>query len=449
MATARRHNRYNRNNLRLRDALTEARWTGQQLATAVNTAGAEAGLRLSYDRTAVAHWLSGTQPRQPVPDLLVEVLSRRLGRQVTAAGLWLVPEADGNVAQQTNHDASSMLTSLHAASRWPASTVPTYSLAALMIPGWAESGPIPVRHKQDAGTPATLADTEAAEHLIRILSVGDATFGGGHVRRATAAYLAANLASKLYTPMPALTRRRLFTAATQMTYLCGFMCFDEELHGLSQRYYQTALRLAAENGDRSGYVTSLRALSVQAESLGHHLHARTLAETAVSSSRQLGPTQQAFVHGQLAVTQAADGDRSGALLSLAAAERRLDQATSAVPVIGAYHVASLTHQQAAVRALLGDRRGAIGSLRFSIRHRPAGERRARAITRALLAELELSTGRLDEAIETWHRFLDDYAHLDSGRATSALRKLRARIRPHTKNLAARAVLQRASVALRS
>ncbi|MFD7512563.1 hypothetical protein ACFV5N_24940, partial [Streptomyces sp. NPDC059853] len=54
-------------NHQLRALLREAGWTQQELARAVNTLGTETGTPLRYDRTAVAHWLSGTQPRHPVP----------------------------------------------------------------------------------------------------------------------------------------------------------------------------------------------------------------------------------------------------------------------------------------------------------------------------------------------------------------------------------------------
>lgn len=75
-------------NHRLRAMLTEAGWTQEALARAVNTLGGEIGTVLRYDRTSVAHWLAGTQPRHPAPHLAAEALSRRLGRAVT-------PEAAG------------------------------------------------------------------------------------------------------------------------------------------------------------------------------------------------------------------------------------------------------------------------------------------------------------------------------------------------------------------
>ncbi|MGP4115458.1 hypothetical protein ACTWP5_31745, partial [Streptomyces sp. 4N509B] len=72
-------------NRRLRELLHEAGWTQEALARAVNALGEEIGAHLRYDRTAVAHWLAGTRPRPPVPQLAAEALTRRLGRVVTVA----------------------------------------------------------------------------------------------------------------------------------------------------------------------------------------------------------------------------------------------------------------------------------------------------------------------------------------------------------------------------
>ncbi|GAQ51359.1 hypothetical protein [Streptomyces acidiscabies] len=40
--------------------LAEGRWSAGQLAHAVNTRGAAHGMTLRYDRSSVAHWLSGS-----------------------------------------------------------------------------------------------------------------------------------------------------------------------------------------------------------------------------------------------------------------------------------------------------------------------------------------------------------------------------------------------------
>jgi hypothetical protein len=454
-------------NLLLRAALAEAGWTGQQLATAVNAAGSEIGITLSYDRTAVAHWLSGTRPRAPAPGLLAEVFSRRLERPVNPADLGLAPATAGArpgprgasgrpLAGAPAQDLGQLadlvpalvqLADSNAPARPRAVAQPAYSLSALTVPGWPAGGiPLPRRlpRPASAATEVTAADVAAAERLARLFGTCDAALGGGYVRRAATYYLATHLAPKLSAPAHLARRRRLLTTAAEMAYLCAFTCFDDELHGLGQQYYRVALRLAAENGDQAAYAITLRGMSVQAVELGHHQHARRLAETASDSVRQVAPARQAFLLGQLAVARAADGDRTGALASLATAERRLDQATSPSPLIGAYHPASLAHQQAAVQSLLGDKHGAIEALLVSIRHRPVTERRAHAITLADLAELQLSVGHLDEAVQSWHGFLDDYPYLRSGRVSTALHALRMSIRPHTRNPAAGALMQRAT-----
>lgn len=50
-----------------------------------NELGAERGLRLRYDRTAVVPWLSGTRPCPLAPELIAEAFTCRLGRRITVA----------------------------------------------------------------------------------------------------------------------------------------------------------------------------------------------------------------------------------------------------------------------------------------------------------------------------------------------------------------------------
>ncbi len=452
-------------NAALRTVLAEVGWTGQELAAAVNAAGAEAGTALRYDRTSVSHWLCGMRPRPPVPDLVAEALSRRLGRLQTATDIGLGPAdraailaSHGGQGPRNGREGDlGLVAELARLSRLHPGTearhqrtrpLCAYSLAALGVPAWTQAG-IPASASQlpDPGRTdqAGALQASAAEAMAGMFYAGDDAFGGGHGRPALAAYLAVDLAPRLHARMSPGLRRRMLTITAQLTYLCAFMCFDDELHGMAQRYYTRALRLATENDDPAGYAITLRGMSVQAQLLGHHRHALQLAETAATTSRAMQPARQAFLYGQLAVAYAADHDRINALASLTAAQRRLDRASSpAHATIGGYHPAALAHQQAAMQAILGDRKGAITALAESIRHRPPAERRSRAITLARLAELQLRQGLLEEATLTWHRFLDDYPALNSGRATTALKTLRARVRPYSRNPVARALLHRAT-----
>src|SRR5919206_2359178 len=71
----------------LSEVIEESGSSHAGLARRVNQLGAEQGLDLRYDKTSVARWINGQQPRGVVPGLLAEVLSRRLHRPVTVEDL--------------------------------------------------------------------------------------------------------------------------------------------------------------------------------------------------------------------------------------------------------------------------------------------------------------------------------------------------------------------------
>ena len=433
---------------RLRALLSEAGWTGAQLAGAVNALGAEAGLVLRYDRTSVAHWLAGSSPNPPVPELITEALQSRLGREIRPGALQGPgPWPGTRPPAQTGQDAAAGLEQLHAA-RATALRGGIYTLAALAIPGWelAQAAALPARARSGARTGRQQART--VSEMVRVFSDVDAAFGGGRAVTALSGYLAADIAPKLRAPATPLIRREIYAAATQLAYLCGFMHFDQEHHGAAQRYYTIALALATENHDPAGYATALRALSVQAHTLGHHQQARNLAESALAGAPgNLTAHTRAFLHGQVAVAAAGTGDRRTAVTHLTRAETLLARATPSAPasaITGDYHEAALAHQRSAVLAALGDTPGAAAALAASLRQRPATERRARAVTLAALAGLQTRQGHLEQAASTWHRFLADYPHLDCGRATTALAQLRTTLRPHQRNPAAAEVWAQAT-----
>jgi hypothetical protein len=423
----------------LRGLLVEAGWTGEALARAVNVVGAEAGMPLRYGRSSVAHWLSGMCPRWPVPEFVAEAFSRKLCRPVPVDVTGLVRSADSENGPSLDPWWEMDVVSRLLAPRevGAGGSVPLagcgYRLGDLTVPSWAELAGMRTGRSWAAKSVEKVErwHVRSAAGMVEMFSDADLAFGGGHTRLALAGYLAATIAPWLRTAASAVVRRELLVTASRLTYLCGFMHFDDDLHGAAQHYYLTNLRLVAEAGDATGYAVTLCALSSQARLLGHHRQAVDLAEVAVhAASSTTGAQTSALLLGQLAVAHAAAGDRREAIRHLSTAERHLDRARDATEPIGGCHAASLAHQQAAVRAKLGDRGGAIRALTVSVRHRPAGERRSRAITLARLAELQLDTGELEAACGTWQRFLRDYPHLRSRRVCRALASMRARLRPH-------------------
>src|SRR5512139_2380437 len=65
-------------NRRLAELITEAGCSNAGLARRVNLAGEAQGLDLRYDKTSVARWLRGQQPRGTAPALIAEALGRKL-----------------------------------------------------------------------------------------------------------------------------------------------------------------------------------------------------------------------------------------------------------------------------------------------------------------------------------------------------------------------------------
>lgn len=434
----------------LRRLLTEAHWTGTRLASEINVAGARQGRRLTYDRTAVAHWLTGTRPRAPVPELVAEVLTGALGRPIDVADTGLGPspalmEPAVHSSAPSGGDAVKMLKHLNEqADRRSVARGGVFTLAALTVPTWAAQGP---RHTPSrVGTARKVGPDhiEVCRSLLPLFSQSDVTFGAGGVREPLQRFLAVSVTQWLEAPAEPRFRRDLCAIAAQLTYLCAFTHFDSNLHYQAQQYYLASLALAHEAGDRSSYALGLRGLSVQAHALGHFRHADRLATQAVGLGIPCAkPHEQAFLLGQLALTKAATGDPKWSARHLSAAEKRLETASSDRVAVGAYHPASLALHHAAVARALHDRGRAAKALRTSLLHRPDGEDRSRAITLAHLAEVQLGLGQLDLACCTWSEFIACAPRIDSARVDDLLHTLIASLRPHQRNRAAAALLDRA------
>ncbi|WNF27138.1 hypothetical protein RI138_09960 [Streptomyces sp. C11-1] len=443
-------------NQALRILLGEAGWSGARLAREVNALGAAQGNALHYDRTAVAHWLAGSRPRRPVPSLVAEALSRRLGRTVREQDTGLsAPRSPGRapVAPAGEEGAVARLEHvLNAVDRRGVTLVGAYSLAALVTsagpPVTPPAGPAPAGQAapvRQAGIPRQVGTVHvmSAREMLALFSQGDAVFGAGRVHEPLRQYLSVTVLPWLKREMTPGVRRELLTVASRLTYLCAFTHFDMNHHAAAQRLYLTGAELAREAGDRIGHGLALRGLSVQAHALGHFGEAHHLAEQAVQESlRYAPPHQQAFFHGQLAVALAARGDVRHAR-HLAAADRCLERSSNGDSPVGAFHPGSLALQRASVAVSRGDRRTAAAALDISLRHRPADERRSRALGLAELAENRLAIGHLEQACHAWHRFLDVYPRIHSARADDRVRLMIAKSRPYTTSPAVAALHARA------
>ncbi|MEU4272602.1 hypothetical protein [Streptomyces sp. NPDC026092] len=432
--------------------LGEADWTGGELARAVNGLGTAQGLRLRYDRTSVAHWLTGSRPRPPIPDLVAAAFSRRVGRLVLAAETGLAaPERSWESLLAPG--AASVVGGLITLCRAEARPEPRaflarsgYALTALALPSW-RSPPAaqPVTPAVSGFRRPVPEDVQLLQEMARVYAALSRSHGGAHARSALAAYIGDDV-SRLLGGAPGVGQLHddARVAVAQLVHVLAVMTGDAGREGLAQRYFSHALALAHQAGDRRQYAITLRAMSSQALRLLHHRRADELAHAALTVHGEPGdPTVLSFLLVQRALTSAHRGERLVALADLAAAERRHERAVHEGAPFVAYPPSGLHYQRAEVFLALGDDAEGRAALRSALAHRPPGDHRQVALTHARLAESLLGVGHLEEACGHWSRFLDRYPHLHSRQVDRSLSELVRRLRPHQRQRHAAAVLDQA------
>ena len=235
----------------------------------------EHGLDLRYDKTSVTRWLRGQKPRGTTPALIAEVFTRRLGRRLTAQDLGLdacAPVYAGLEFAATPEEAIDIVGGLwrkdsgsHAELRKIAFTpaglvVPSRDWligraddrvgrgdpAATRVPPQGRPA-VPRQRSQTErgpGQKVTGGDIAALRSVGELFRALDDAYGGGHARQALVRYLEHEAEPMLRGAYGEQIGRRLFAAAADLTRLAGWTSYDIGAHGLAQRYFVQALRLA-------------------------------------------------------------------------------------------------------------------------------------------------------------------------------------------------------------
>src|ERR1022692_3816114 len=177
------------------------------------------------------------------------------------------------------------------------------------------------------GRAVGLADVARVRDTAAVFAQLDNRFGGAHARRALISYLSGDAAGLLAGRYCDDVGRELFGAVSEASLLAGWASYDCGLHGLGQRYFVQALRLADAAADRRLGSSVLSAMSHQATFLGHRSEAVSLARAAEQGLRAVAtPTLTAQFQAMQARALAGPGDARACELTLAAAERSFAQA---------------------------------------------------------------------------------------------------------------------------
>ncbi|MFF5475031.1 tol-pal system YbgF family protein [Streptomyces achromogenes] len=422
-------------NVQLRELLTETHMTAAELARAVNLLGRTEGLVLRYDRTAVAHWLAGSRPRSPVPYLVAEALTRRAGRLVSVGETGLLPDAEDagrrdGAPDRAGEDGARALVQLCRTDTEPGRRSGLAALVYRQRRPRTETVTVPspapvVRVGPGAGR-FTDADLARLEFMVCRFADQWARFGGGYARALPAALLGDDVGGLLAQAVPPQSRTPLMSIAAQLAYILGGMSADAGYQGLAQRYYELALAVADEGGDRRVRAMTLRAMSVQAARLGAARYAADLAGLAVAAAERVPDADlRCFVHAQHAHGLALLDERRAAYEALGRAEGFLEQASGVPGPFTSYPRAGFAYRKGRTLHLLGDSGAALSALRYAAERRAPHQRRLTALSEARVALLLLELGRVEEACAHVSTFIEHYPLLTSHWSAVVLAELQA------------------------
>jgi hypothetical protein len=429
-------------NERLQTLIREAACSNAGLARRVNMVGTERGLDLRYDKTSVARWLRGQQPRGRAPGIIAEALGRKLARTVTideigmangrdlasGVGLQFAPTVLGAIEQVCELWRSDV-------GRRDLLSGSVVAASALVEPSrdWLITGADP-QVARAAGSRVGISDVEAVRAMTAALVDLDHRFGSGHVRPVLVHYLNSVVSGLLSGAYREAVGRELFGAVARLTELAGYMAVDTGQPGLAQRYYIQALRLARAAADvpLGGYV--LASMSLQATYRGFGDEGVDLAQAALERNRGLATARtMSFFRLVEARAHARANDAVAAGAALKAAESWLERARSgdSDPTwLGFY---SYDRFAADAAECYRDLKAPRQVRRFTEQalSKPTEEFvRSHGLRLVVSAVAELESGNLDAACEQGVRAVEVAGRISSARTTEYVKDLLHRLEPY-------------------
>ncbi|MGW7082247.1 hypothetical protein ACWGH2_01945 [Streptomyces sp. NPDC054871] len=327
-------------NARLAALMQEAGFSHKSLARAVVAAAAAcSGEVITCDHTYVSRWLKGSIPRGNMPQFIAEAMGPRLGRRLTIDDVGMGDAAVSAVQPDLGLDYPEHpeATAKTVADLWRADLgeaerlvranpeSAAWNTAALRWLVAPPDGELTRTGNRAIGA----LDVEMVRSTADAFSMLDQKFGGGHARRALIQYLHTDVRPMLDGKHSDAVGKQLHSAVAEALLLAGWMSYDSGLHGIAQRYFIQALRMAQAAGDRLLGGSILSAMSHQATFTERYQDAASLARAAyMGPAASLGPTMAAQFRAMEARALARLGDERGCDLALVEAERKLSQRTA-------------------------------------------------------------------------------------------------------------------------
>ncbi|RKN42228.1 regulator [Streptomyces hoynatensis] len=332
---------------------------------------------------------------------------------------------------------------------------PGASAAPPLARGTAQSAARPARPgrpgpldrvERGPGQRVTSGDIAALRSVAELFRTLDQAYGGGHARQALVRYLEHELEPMLRGSYGEQIGRKLFSAAADLTRLAGWTAYDIAAHGLAQRYFVQALRLAQAAGDRSYGSYVLVSMSRQAVYLGHGREAVQLARVAQQGmASSVGPVVQALLHAVEARGHGLLGEVRSCTAALARAERALESARPGEDLpqwARFFDEAQLADEFGHCHRDLKEYRASARYAERSLQLRAPGYVRSRLFCRVVLACARLGLGDVDQACALAAEAAQQATELRSARAHEYLQDFERRLEPYRDAAAVRAYRDR-------
>ncbi|MPZ84861.1 MAG: XRE family transcriptional regulator [Actinophytocola sp.] len=392
-----------------------------------------------FKHTYVRRWMDGMVPRDNgVRRAITQALAERLGRPV---GL---DEVGYGHTQNLPPDlglaySENMANGLDAVARlWQADLDSAAVLldAPANVGAWndaALSWLVSTRRDVTGGAGKRMvgpADIAGIRSITEMFDRLDGQHGGGHARRALIEFLRTDVAGLLHGSYSDQVGRDLFKEATQATLLGAWMSYDAGLHGLAQRYFIQALRLAQSTGERLLGASVLDAMSHQATFLGKYREAANLARAARMGTETAGSASaSAHFYAMEARALARLGDAAECDRALSAAVREFERRSADDPAdwFGYFNESEFAAELGHCNRDLGRAVHASTYASQSLGPTPSGYVRSDFFATMVLADAYLDQGEAEQACKVALDALRIGEQLKSARCGAYVGEFRVRL----------------------
>ena len=403
------------------------------------------------DARRVRAWRQGERPRDPVPALILEVLSVRIGAPLTLSDVGLgrpgvqTVRWDGprlliqTVNELVAFARGDLILGRRGIELEPQEFLEGQDLLGI-VQSWttagADSPSIGIIKGRKRIGDQDIVQICAVTETFRSL---DNSYGGGLTREAVIGQLISTASLVEDTTYTEKVGRKLITGIGDLATVAGWMCHDVSMHGAAQRYFLLALQAAKEADANNLSAHVLSCMARQAGHLGRPGDALELIHLARYGARHSAtPTIAALLHGLEARYYAMMGkvkefERAAGQAEAAFADRDPAQDPPWVAYFDTseyYATLGICHQIIARTAAPAKARRAIDMIGEALAHRDPSRARSRAFDHLGLARAYLCAGELESAEAAGTTALELTARVSSSRVRDRLQELLRETSPY-------------------